>query len=1396
MSCRPRPRHAHARPRPSFRPTLEQLEDRCLLSITLAPTPSSLSPAVGNSPYNQSFTAGGGSGSYTFSESGNLPVGLSLSPSGLLTGTPEQGGSFSFTVTATDNNNPAQSTSQTYVLNTALGFSQAPLPEGTVDATYSQDAFITAVGGSGDYTYSETGALPAGMSFSTSTGQLSGTPTQAGPFTFTVSATDNQNSGLTGSQTYTLPIGLALTSSNPLTTIPVGALDTNAFLATGGNAGDSYTYSASGNLPPGMSLSSAGQLTGTPTLAGSYSFTVTAIDDNAPALMGSLDCTLNVGLQMGPAALPPAALNQSYSQPLFASGGSGSYTFALQAGSSLPPGLSLAALGTQAQLKGTPTQAGTYTFTLTATDQNNSSLTVSQAYTLFIGGLQVSGPAGGMTPGTVGIPYSETFSASGGSGSYTFSVAGWSIDSGQGGSGSFNGLSLSSDGQLTGTPTQTGQYQIVIGATDGTLVGEQVFDLVVFADPQPVSTVSGPLTLSPGSLPPAQSGSAYSQTITASGGSPGGTYSYSVAGALPPGMSLQPNGMLTGTPTQAGIYNFTISAADDSNPTLTGSQQYTLTVVNNGLASTFVTATTNLPQSTLSVASTSGFPSFGVLAVQTTTGTALVVYNGTTPTSFTGCSGDSGTTDNGFLVTLLPTTAITTPATLPTDTLTVGSTDGFPTSGSLLIETATGLVEVSYTGITGSTFTGCTGGSGTLAIGDQVNAPISMSPLILPAGTVSAAYKPYWPKGLPDPAPYQITASGGTGGYTYQITGGTLPAGISFSSSSGQLTGTPTEAGTFSFVVTATDSAGETASQTYSLTILPLPAGSAPYHYSPQEIQQAYGINNIILGGGIRGDGSGQTIAIIAAGDDASFVSSTDPNFDSSDLHQFDVYFGLPDPPSFLKLDGHGGTSYPGAGHESETAQDVEWAHALAPGANIILFEGPGATQTALNYPGVTVISNSYSDQPSQAGNYLAPIGKGVTYVSAAGDNNSEVPTHDPIYPGAYPYVLSAGMTELETDTQGNYIGEAGNAWADWGATNEGQPAYQNGIVSAISTTQRTTPDVSFIGEATARANSTVARLVGGQWGDANGTSLATPSWAALIAIANQGRALAGEDSLNGPTDTLPLLYNLPASDFHKITHLDNGSTSQGSSTYNQSGLGSPVANLLIPGLVGGQNTITGIVWAGANHVGLANVTVYLDVHDTGQLAPGDPTTTTGPDGSYSFVVAPGTDYRVRIVAPAGFTQSTADPSPLTFAAGSTVTAGLDFGLLPSNPVRITGFPTVNSIPTPGPTDGVSSGSSSSAGAPTVSPRDSFVALAVDEFFLDVERVLALFLHDPALDASIASLSASIADLRQGTPDAWLAVLAGDWAAGQALHSAGGYIEAQISQIIAASTLANGTVAG
>src|SRR5580704_16985456 len=352
------------------------------------------------------------------------------------------------------------------------------------------------------------------------------------------------------------------------------------------------------------------------------------------------------------------------------------------------------------------------------------------------------------------------------------------------------------------------------------------------------------------------------------------------------------------------------------------------------------------------------------------------------------------------------------------------------------------------------------------------------------------------------------------------------------------------------------------------------PANSGPI--TPAQMQQAYGVNQISFGG-VTGNGAGQTIAIVDAYNDPNIVAAAN-SFDTQfSLQQFNVSGG----PTFQVLNENGGTSLPGNsavnGWDVEESLDVEWAHSIAPEANVILFEANSssygdllqAVSTAAATPGVSVVSMSwsggeFSSEASADSVFTTPSGHGgVTFLASTGDSGS--PSG---YPALSPNVVAVGGTTLSIDTSGNYLGEG--AWADSGggiSAFESQPSYQSGNVNGTSSTHRAVPDVAM--DADPATGVYVLDSYSGGWFQVGGTSLSSPMFAGLVAIADQGRALQGESSLDGATQTLPALYVLPESDFHDITTGGNG-------TYNATpgydlvtGRGTPIANLLVPTLAG-----------------------------------------------------------------------------------------------------------------------------------------------------------------------------------------------------------------------------------
>ncbi len=349
---------------------------------------------------------------------------------------------------------------------------------------------------------------------------------------------------------------------------------------------------------------------------------------------------------------------------------------------------------------------------------------------------------------------------------------------------------------------------------------------------------------------------------------------------------------------------------------------------------------------------------------------------------------------------------------------------------------------------------------------------------------------------------------------------------------------------------------------------------------TPAQMRQAYGINTITFGG-ITGDGTGQTIAIVDAYNDPTALT---------DLPAFDAYFGLANPPSFKVLDEFGGTNLPAnaavGGWAVEESLDIEWAHVMAPNASIILYEANSpfnsdlytAVDTARNLAGVSVISMSFggSEFPGISNldyHFLTPNGhQGVTFVASTGDSGAPGG-----YPALSPNVVAVGGTTLSIDSSGNYLGESGWSGSGGGISNyEKEPAFQK---SVQNTGQRTIPDVSMDADPASGVPVYDSYDLGSAtpWTTVGGTSLAAPMFGGVMAVVDQGRIISGQTTLDGSTQTLPAIYKLPAADFHDITTGNNGfSAAKGYDLV--TGIGSPVTNNFIPDLAGNPTGPTGWV--------------------------------------------------------------------------------------------------------------------------------------------------------------------------------------------------------------------------
>lgn len=269
-------------------------------------------------------------------------------------------------------------------------------------------------------------------------------------------------------------------------------------------------------------------------------------------------------------SLPDGTVGQSYSAVLTASGGVTPYTWSVVARPGpLPPGINLDSSGT---LSGTPTSGGFYQFTVFVNDatgkQANKTLSIFVVVPLIITNQSP------LPVATVGVGYSVTLTVTGGSGNYSFSLQGTLP----------TGLNLSSGGVISGIPTVAGTYNFAVMVTDiGTTSATQSSQPNAASRPDSSGVKSFSLTVAPAlifttssPLPDGTVGTAYKQTIMASGGTP--PYTFFTSNPLPSGLSLGSDGTLSGTPSATGTTTFTVSVSDSAQ--VTASKPFQLTIGN------------------------------------------------------------------------------------------------------------------------------------------------------------------------------------------------------------------------------------------------------------------------------------------------------------------------------------------------------------------------------------------------------------------------------------------------------------------------------------------------------------------------------------------------------------------------------------------------------------------------------------------------------------------------------------------------------------------------------------------------------------------------------------------------------------------------------------------------
>ncbi len=493
--------------------------------------------------------------------------------------------------------------------------------------------------------------------------------------------------------------------------------------ATGGIT--PYTWSFTGTLPAGLAMSPAGVISGTPSAVGTSSFTVKATDAEATVVTKALSITIFAQPTVSTSSLANGTTGTAYSQTLAATGGAAPYVWSLQAGCTLPAGLSLSTGGV---ISGTPTASGTSDFTVVVTDANTAVATKAISITV-VNPLSIT--TASLPDGYLTTAYSAPgLAATGGSGTGYVWTNTTAMPS---------GLLLSSAGVITGTPTAAGTTSVTFKVTDSAAAtATKVISITVYAKPS-ISTMS---------LAAGVTGTAYTATVAATGGKTAYVWSVSV-GSLPAGLTIaQATGVISGTPTAAGTSNFTVQVADANGVTTT--KALSIVVANPALSIT----TTTLADGYLTTAY-----SAPALAATGGSGTGYVWTN---------------------------TTAMPAGLTLSTGGVITG------------IPTASGTTSVTFK------VTDSAAATATKAISIVVYALPAITTTTLPNGVTGTAYS------------QTLAATGGKA--TLVWTSSTLPAGLTLSSG-GVITGTPTATGTTSVTFTVTDANGKVATKAISITV-------------------------------------------------------------------------------------------------------------------------------------------------------------------------------------------------------------------------------------------------------------------------------------------------------------------------------------------------------------------------------------------------------------------------------------------------------------------------------------------------------------------------------------------------------------------------------------------------
>ncbi len=355
---------------------LVQVQNRLLAIIT-----TDIQRGRKGEPYSFQLMAANGKPPYTWSLlSGSLPLGLSLSAAGVISGTPLVFGTFPFSIRVIDSiGAPAIASVTMNVLPDVEPLRVVSTGDQTPGLTGKDYAHqLLYAGGRSPVLWSvASGSLPPGLTFNTVSGVISGRPRQEGTFTFSVRVVDaEQTQVFSDSLRIVITVGpLGVVDFGNLPSARTGVDYTFALLGTGGTA--PYVWATFGTLPAGLTLNpSTGVISGRPTLVGSNAFSIRITDSTSATAVSD---TMRIVVDVGPlsitsiGALAAGKVNVDYTEQLQLNGGKQPYTWSLSPGSVLPPGLTLNA--STGAISGKPTAAGTFNFTVQVIDAQPASAT-------------------------------------------------------------------------------------------------------------------------------------------------------------------------------------------------------------------------------------------------------------------------------------------------------------------------------------------------------------------------------------------------------------------------------------------------------------------------------------------------------------------------------------------------------------------------------------------------------------------------------------------------------------------------------------------------------------------------------------------------------------------------------------------------------------------------------------------------------------------------------------------------------------------------------------------------------------------------------------------------------------------------------------------------------------